>query len=478
MSNINLLLSTAIENVEYRNTIIALFFILVICIIIFLIFGFPLLVFIKNSYKRNKVLPHGEIKYKYAILIPARNESDVISNSLDSLLRQDYDPDYFDVYVIVESEKDPTVKITKSKGYNIVVRTELENRRTKGFALDDGIQHIKHIGKKYDAYVVFDADNILEPSYLSKLNDIKNLGYDLGVGDRLFTNAEESWVAACSATLFSYMSKVTCKARTRFFEKVTIMGTGFYINSNIIDDAGGWIWNNLSEDSQLTNYCYYHNIRCYYYPLARYYDEQPSKYTVLHKQHTRWVWGYVTAGFKKTNDLIYNKHNTRRFKLAKMEVSTSLFPFLFINIALVFNLVCSLLLMLSAFFQVGFTSDSYIQIINFKGSTWFVCTIYFLLSLFFTWFPWLFIPLVIFAIDKQNIAWSSKTKIKVCLTYGLFFYDFALAFLDGLIFPKKRKAWKQIKHSGNITCSQAFESITQEINKKDILDHEKKKDSK
>ena len=66
---------------------------------------------------------------EYAIIIPARNESKVIKNLLDSIKLQN--PNMNNVYVIVEDKKDETVKIVKEYGGNIYVRKNIENRRRK-----------------------------------------------------------------------------------------------------------------------------------------------------------------------------------------------------------------------------------------------------------------------------------------------------------------------------------------------------------
>ena len=71
---------------------------------------------------------------KFAILIPARNESNVIEKLLNSIKNQTYDKNLIEVYVITESEADLTNKITTNFGYNYFVRKDLENKRTKGYA--------------------------------------------------------------------------------------------------------------------------------------------------------------------------------------------------------------------------------------------------------------------------------------------------------------------------------------------------------
>ena len=40
------------------------------------------------------------------------------------------------------------------------------------------------------------------------MNDVKNLGYKVGVGYRNFTNASVNWVSSCSAVLFSFINNI------------------------------------------------------------------------------------------------------------------------------------------------------------------------------------------------------------------------------------------------------------------------------
>ena len=82
----------------------------------------------------------------YAILIPARDESNVIENILISIEKQTYKISMKDVYVIVEREDDPTVDIVKRHKASYFVRTNLENRHRKGYALDECIKEIKNEG--------------------------------------------------------------------------------------------------------------------------------------------------------------------------------------------------------------------------------------------------------------------------------------------------------------------------------------------
>lgn len=52
-------------------------------------------------------------KNRLAVLVPAKNESKVIQALLDTLNLQTYDRAFFDVHVIVEDARDPSVAMAK-----------------------------------------------------------------------------------------------------------------------------------------------------------------------------------------------------------------------------------------------------------------------------------------------------------------------------------------------------------------------------
>ena len=110
--------------------------------LIFVFVGIILLVFsfmitpVNHNYPKEK-----RTKDRLCILIPARDESKVIESLLISIEKQTEKINAKDVYVIVESEEDPTVGIVNSHNMNVVYRRDLSKRR-KGYALDDAIRYI------------------------------------------------------------------------------------------------------------------------------------------------------------------------------------------------------------------------------------------------------------------------------------------------------------------------------------------------
>ena len=425
-----------------------------IALLIFFVLGFYYVLYFFDAFRKPKRFEKGSIYHKFCILIPARNEDKVIRHILESLKNQDYPKEFYDVFVIIESKDDPTFNITQEFGFNVFIRKDLVNKRTKGFALQEAINHIKTLGKKYDCYMIFDADNVVNSDYISLMNDVKNKGYQVGVGYRNFTNSKVNWISACSATLFSFMNQFTSKGRSRYFEKATLTGTGYYIDCDIVDNAGGWIWTGFTEDVALTTYCYYHNISMHYYPFAMYYDEQPTKFKEMHKQHIRWVFGFVEDKDKyKKNGPIYNKDHMVRRRIGIMEYNLSIWPFAIYIIMEFLAFIVVLFFFIFAFFFDSTEAALYIGWHTF-------------LNFILFYGSFILMSLIAIGLDNKNLKFSKWQIVKICLTYVLFFGDFVLAFIDGGIHKSKRTEWKKIEHSGVITNEEIKNNEKANKNKK------------
>lgn len=244
--------------------------------------------------KKNTNYPQKEKNgHNYAILIPARNESLVIEKLLISIENQTKKIKPEDVYVIVETKKDKTVSIVEKHKMKIVYRKNL-NKKRKGFALDDAIKEILKSNKKYDAYFIFDADNILDKNYIKEMTKSFDEGYDIGIGYRNTKNSN-NLVSAASALTFSMINTIGNKRKSKYTNNLIISGTGYYIKGTIIESWKGFPFNSLTEDYELSLYSILNNLTTTYNDSAIYYDEQPEIFDVTITQRSRWVKGYFDA---------------------------------------------------------------------------------------------------------------------------------------------------------------------------------------
>jgi len=230
-----------------------------------------------------------------AVLIPARDESAVIEGLLKSLKKQTVKVRPKDVYVIVETADDPTVKICEKYGVNVFVRPKMTSKRArKGFALDEMVREILK-RRRYDLYFIFDADNVLTKDFLAEMLKSYATGYEITTGYRNAKNGNANLVAAVSCLTFSMINTLVNRDRVKHGANVVFSGTGYYIDGNLVDRWQGWPFRSLTEDYEISLYATLHGITTFYNEAAVFYDEQPTQYSQTVAQRVRWIKGYFSV---------------------------------------------------------------------------------------------------------------------------------------------------------------------------------------
>jgi len=274
-----------------------------------------------------KKFPEANKEHKYGILIPARNESKVIRELLESIKNQSYNKNLVETFVIVESEDDPTCGIVKEfENTQVFIRQHLE-RKGKGHALNECLEYIfKEHDNGYEAFFILDADNVLDSKFIEEMNKTYDAGYQMALGYRNSKNWNDGWIASCSAVNFSMINTFQNKCRSRFNMNVIVSGTGFYIDANELRKLGGWPFTTLTEDYEISLYTTLNNLKSTYNEYAEFYDEQPTNLKVSWNQRLRWCKGFSQSNkiYKKElfESAIYDKEN----RISKFELSLNILP--------------------------------------------------------------------------------------------------------------------------------------------------------
>lgn len=369
----------------------------------------------------------------FAVLIPARDESKVISNLIDSIEKQTFKIDSKDIYIIVESKKDKTVDIAKERNINIIYRKNLTNRRRKGYALDDAIKEILRKKKHYDAYFIFDADNVLDRNYFKEMVKSYKKGYDIGIGYRNTKNGNSSIFSACSSLTFSMINTFSNNYKMKHNLTLTVSGTGFYIKGKILEELGGYPFNSLTEDYEFTLYATLNDLASTYNMKAKYFDEQPTDYNTTIKQRTRWVKGYFDSR-RKYYPLLKNKAVRKDNNYPSVYITlVGVKPYVLLVISVILYL---------ANLTYRIISNSIVKV-----------EVYTLLLQFLVIVLAIYIVLLIFTgilliKEKDNLRLNRKMKIK-----SLFFNPLFLAsYVKCLYLALKNKdlAWEKIEHTVNM----------------------------
>lgn len=231
---------------------------------------------------------------KFLVILPAHNEEKVIGNLIKSLQEQTYPKDRYDIYVIVDNCTDDTEKIAKSLGVNTFVRNEPDpKKRTKGFALQKFLSYIlKEKRDEYDAFCVFDADNIVDKNFLKAMNKHLNQGEEVVQGYRDIKNPDDNWIASGYALFYWMMNRFYHLARYNAGLSSLMNGTGFMVKMDVIKDKG-WDTNTLTEDIEFSLKTIIQGKKVGWATDAICYDEEPVKFKASWKQRARWTVGHI-----------------------------------------------------------------------------------------------------------------------------------------------------------------------------------------
>ena len=346
--------------------------------------------------------------HRFEIIIAARNEEAVIGNLIDSLKKQNYNSKYYNINVIVNNSTDKTYEVCKKSGIN-VIKCEIPVK-SKGEVLHYVFNKFK--SKNFDAYVVFDADNVVHPDFLMHMNNSLNSGFKVAQGFRDSKNYQDNWISG-SYTLFYYIQNFFFNlSRKKLHSSASINGTGFMVCKDLIESID---FNpvTLTEDVELTTVCATRNERIDFVKEAITYDEQPTSFRVSLIQRLRWSKGNLQCWKHYHRELI--KAFSKYHNISAIDMYLN-------NLAAIVQVV-SILVVLASFIEkiittkvvftvagiIGFLVSYigtvlvtlFVTVYNKKSVTAMVPSL-----ILFTIFMLTWVPINVVSLFKKNIDWK------------------------------------------------------------------------
>jgi len=243
--------------------------------------------------------------HRYAVLISARDEAGVIGELIGSLRRQDYPSHLLDIYVVADNCTDLTAAVAQAAGARVYRRFDRE-LVGKGYALDYLLKRMAADGRTgYDGYFVFDADNIVDRSFVAEMNKVFDTGAYVAVTSyRNSKNFGQGWISAGYSIWFLREARFVNNARAALGLSCAVSGTGFLISGEAVRAQGGWPYHLLTEDIQFSAHCMLSGEKIGYCGRAVIYDEQPTSFRQSWDQRLRWSKGFYQVTGKYGAGLI------------------------------------------------------------------------------------------------------------------------------------------------------------------------------
>ena len=240
-------------------------------------------------------------KHKFMMILPAHNEASVIGALVESLQALDYPKELYDIYVIADNCTDNTAQIAKDLGAIVYERFD-EKRKTKGFAMQWFLNQKIKENADYDAFCVFDADNVVDKNFLNAMNKKLCQGEEIVLGYRDIKNPADSWISAGYALFYWMMNRFYHLARYNLGLSPLINGTGFMVDFNLIKPTG-WDTITLTEDIEFSLKNIAKGRKLGWATDAIVYDEQPTEFKQSWSQRSRWTVGHLQCMKYYTKDL-------------------------------------------------------------------------------------------------------------------------------------------------------------------------------
>lgn len=273
-------------------------------------------------------LPEAKKNHRYAIFISARNEEGVIFELLDSLMQQEYPKECFDIYVVADNCTDQTAEVSRQHGAHVFERQDQEHVG-KGYALNyiyAKVTELKGEGY-YEAYFVFDADNIIDNQFLKEANKTFDTGkFDAFTTYRNSKNYDTNWITTAYSIWFMHEARHLNYPRMCMGAQCMISGTGFCVSEKVMKDNNGWPYYLLTEDIQFSVASTLSNLRIGYCNDAILYDEQPASMKQSWNQRLRWAKGFYQIDGKYIGSLIKGIFTMPKRRLACYDVLMTIIP--------------------------------------------------------------------------------------------------------------------------------------------------------
>ena len=258
--------------------------------------------------------------HKFAVLVAAHNEENVISGIIKSLKAQTYSIDMFDVFVIADNCTDKTAEIARSLGVGVIERFD-ETKKGKGYALEYAFDYIFSLNNGYEYAIVFDADNIVDKNFLFYINRKINTGARAVQGYLDSKNPYDSWLTLSYSLWYWINNRLSQLSRDNLGLGARLGGTGLAIDLELIKEFG-WGATCLAEDTEFTLKLTLSDIKVAWEHSAIVYDEKPLGMDTSWNQRTRWTQGIYDAFGKYIGPML--KKAVKEKKLAPFHMVMNL----------------------------------------------------------------------------------------------------------------------------------------------------------
>ena len=225
---------------------------------------------------------------RFLILFPAYKEDRVIVNSVEQFIDQDYPQNNYTIAIISDHMQPETNKLLAE--YPIQLLQPVFEKSSKAKAMQYAINTLED---KYDYVVVLDADNVVQPSFLSQLNVLCNSGYEAVQCHRCAKNANND-VAVLDGVSEEINNTIFRKAHNRLGLSSALIGSGMCFKYDLFR-KNVFMLTTAGEDREMEALLLRQDVFIKYAPDIHVFDEKVSSQDNFQRQRMRWMTAQIQS---------------------------------------------------------------------------------------------------------------------------------------------------------------------------------------
>ena len=232
--------------------------------------------------------PEGSRDQTFDIVVPARDEEQMIGSTVASLLAIDYPREQFRILVVADNCTDRTAERAQAAGARVLERNDA-TRLGKGHAL--AYAYAASLADGFaDAVVVVDADTVVSPNLLAAFSARLDLGALALQADYGVRNATTAWRTRLMSIAFSLYHTLRSLGRERLGLSCGLRGNGMAFASSVLRDVPHEAFSRV-EDVEYGVALALAGVRVEYVEEAHVWADMPETSAAARTQRQRWEGG-------------------------------------------------------------------------------------------------------------------------------------------------------------------------------------------
>lgn len=221
-----------------------------------------------------------------AVLIPAHNEEEVITQTIKSIQNQYYPNDLVDIYIVADHCTDRTALVARGERIAGCWERQDSPSGSKGAALNWLLERVWGTGINYYAVIFFDADSCPDKFFMTRLVRQLKPANPIVQGCVQVSNPHDGWYPKLNWAIETVDKRLNQIPRRNLGLSAKISGYGFGILSSFITDHP--FSTGLTEDYEYRLQLLGEGINVFYEPGAEVSSEAALNWNIGKHQHARW----------------------------------------------------------------------------------------------------------------------------------------------------------------------------------------------